>query len=105
MNNELRTMNNEQRVHNAFTLMELMVAVALFAIVFAFASVIFKVSVNSYRTAVANAEIIQKLRAITDQLNADFKGLRKDGEIFVIWKVDPVSHERFARILFFADGD
>jgi prepilin-type N-terminal cleavage/methylation domain-containing protein len=89
----------------AFTLIELVVAVALLAIVFSFAGVIFKVSIGSYRTACANAEIIQKLRAITDQLNADFQGLRKDGEIFVIWKAEPNSQERFDRIMFFADGD
>jgi hypothetical protein len=57
---------------------------------------------------------MQKLRAITDQLNADFKGLRKDGEIFLIWvaalkrnanPVNPDSYERFDKIMFFADGD
>jgi prepilin-type N-terminal cleavage/methylation domain-containing protein len=58
----------------AFTLIELVVAVALLAMVFLFAGTIFKVCINSYRTSVANAEIMQKLRAITDQLNADFKG-------------------------------
>jgi prepilin-type N-terminal cleavage/methylation domain-containing protein len=116
-----RTINNRQRTYKAFTLIELVVAVALFAMVFAFAGMIFKVSINAYRTAVANAEIIQKLRAITDQLNADFKGLRKDGEIFVIWKAskldaaaaqyddyrdcDNDGYERFDRIMFFADGD
>jgi hypothetical protein len=89
----------------SFTLIELVVAVALLAIVFLFAGVIFKVSINAYRTSVANAEIMQKLRAITDQLNADFKGLRKDGEIFVIWVAEPNSYERFDRIMFFADGD
>jgi prepilin-type N-terminal cleavage/methylation domain-containing protein len=121
MKNTQRTMNYEQRTYKAFTLIELVVAVALLAIVFAFAGTIFKVSINAYRTAVANAEIIQKLRAITDQLNADFKGLRKDGEIFVIWKAskldaaaaqyddycdcDNDGYERFDRIMFFADGD
>jgi prepilin-type N-terminal cleavage/methylation domain-containing protein len=94
-----------KKMKKAFTLIELVVAVALLAIVFSFAGVIFKVGINSYRTACANAEIMQKLRAITDQLNADFKGLRKDGEIFVIWKAEPNSHERFDRIMFFADGD
>jgi prepilin-type N-terminal cleavage/methylation domain-containing protein len=105
----------------AFTLIELVVAVALLALVFLFAGTIFKVSINAYRTSVANAEIMQKLRAITDQLNADFKGLRKDGEIFVIWKAskldaaaaqyddyrdcDNDGYERFDRIMFFADGD
>jgi prepilin-type N-terminal cleavage/methylation domain-containing protein len=95
----------QKKMKKAFTLIELVVAVALLAIVFAFAGTIFKVSISSYRTAVANAEIMQKLRAITDQMNADFKGLRKDGEIFVIWKAEPNSHERFDRIMFFADGD
>jgi prepilin-type N-terminal cleavage/methylation domain-containing protein len=107
-------MKNKQKTYRAFTLIEIVVAVALLALVFAFAGAIFKVSINSYHTAVANAEIIQKLRAITDQLNADFAGLRKDGEIFVIWKAslkngfppaDPNSYERFDRIMFFADGE
>ena len=62
-------------MRKAFTLIELVVAVALLAMVFLFAGTIFKVSINAYRTSVANAEIIQKLRAITDQLNADFKGM------------------------------
>jgi len=89
----------------AFTLIELVVSVALLGIIFLFAGVIFKVSINSYRTAIANTEIMQKLRAITDQLDADFEGLRKDGEIFVIWVAEPNSRERFDKIMFFADGD
>jgi prepilin-type N-terminal cleavage/methylation domain-containing protein len=88
----------------AFTLIELVVAVALLAMVFVFAGTIFKVSINAYRTAVANAEIIQKLRAITDQMNADFKG--------VLWS--PGGRLRFYldsndvrsdSIIFFANGD
>jgi prepilin-type N-terminal cleavage/methylation domain-containing protein len=98
----------------AFTLIELVVAVGILAMVLSFASVIFRVSIGSHRTAVANTEIMQKLRAITDQLNADFKGLRKDGEIFVAWvattapaadPTNPSAYERFDRIMFFSDGD
>ena len=106
-----KTQNNK-----AFTLIELLVAIGILAIVMSFSSVIFKVSIGAHRTAIAYAEIMQKLRAITDQLNADFKGLRKDGEIFVVWVAKPLSasdykdndfdgHERFDRIMFFADGD
>ncbi|MHC4425239.1 MAG: PulJ/GspJ family protein, partial [Planctomycetota bacterium] len=107
-------MNYELKTNKAFTLIELLVAVAILAIVLSFAGVIFRVSIDAHRTAIANAEIMQKLRAITDQINADFKGLRKDGEIFVIWMAnakpgaDPCSpndYERFDRIVFFADGD
>ena len=91
----------------AFTLIELVVAVALLAMVFAFAGTIFKVSINAYRTSVANAEIMQKLRAITDQLNADFQGFRKDAPAVVAFHAtgsDP-KDIRSDRILFFSDGD
>jgi prepilin-type N-terminal cleavage/methylation domain-containing protein len=110
-------MNYKVRTKNGFTLVELLVAVGILAIVLSFASVIFKVCINSERTAVANAEIMQKLRAITEQLDADFKGLRKDGEIVATWSARRVpagagykdnnldGYERFDRIMFFADGD
>ena len=109
-------MKNEIRNNKAFTLVELLVAIGILAIILSFASVIFKVSIGAHRTAIAYAEIMQKLRAITDQLNSDFKGLRKDGEIFIVWVAKPLDnsdykdndldgYERFDRIMFFADGD
>jgi prepilin-type N-terminal cleavage/methylation domain-containing protein len=108
-------MNNEQRTTNGFTLIELMVAIGLLAIVLSFAGVIFNAGINTHRTAIANAEIMRKLRAITDRLDADFQGLRKGGEIFVAWVAedrrpefsdcDLDGFERFDRIMFFATGD
>lgn len=91
-------------------------AMGILAMVMGFASVIFRVSIDAHRTAMANTEIMQKVRAITDQLNADFKGLNKDSEIFIAWVAKPVSaggtkdndldgYERFDRVVFFADGD
>jgi prepilin-type N-terminal cleavage/methylation domain-containing protein len=65
----------QKKMRKAFTLIELVVAIGILAMVLSFASVIFKVSINSQRTAIANAEIMRKLRAITDQLNADFKSI------------------------------
>jgi prepilin-type N-terminal cleavage/methylation domain-containing protein len=107
-------MNYELRTKKGFTLVELLVAIGLLAVVISFAGIIFRVSINAQRTAMANSEIMQKLRAITEQLDADFKSLRKDGEIFLVWSAnaqpganleDPNSYERFDRIMFFADGD
>jgi len=109
-------MHYKLRTYKAFTLIELLVAIGLLAIIMSFAGVIFRVCINAHRTAMANVEIMQKLRAITNQLEDDFKGLRKDGEIFVIWAASPVpgagyedndldGYERFDRIMFFADGD
>ena len=109
-------MNYRPRTNNGFTLIELMVAMGILAMVMALASVVFRVSINAHRTALANAEIMQKLRAITDQFNADFKGLNKDSEIFMAWVAKPIApggqidndsdgYERFDRVVFFADGD
>jgi hypothetical protein len=84
-----------------------MTAVGLLVIVMSIAGVIFRVAVNSHRMAAAHAEILQKLRIITTQLDADFDGLLKDQEIFVAW-VDPNSRDpnRFDRIMFFSStGD
>ena len=117
-------------MRKAFTLMEMIVALGILAVVMSFAGVIFRVSADSHRLAMANAEIMQKLRAITEQLDADFRGLRKDGEVLVFWRAqrkDPKNYpdltkytaqnpaapnpnaeeafERFDRIMFFADGD
>ncbi|MHC4088558.1 MAG: prepilin-type N-terminal cleavage/methylation domain-containing protein [Planctomycetota bacterium] len=102
-------MNYKPRTSRAFTLIELVVSIAILVMMISFAAVIFKVSINSHRTAMANTEIMQKLRAITDQLNADFKDMRKDGVIFVAWKAvydnNLNRHVRFDTILFFTNGD
>ncbi|MDD5327646.1 MAG: type II secretion system protein [Phycisphaerae bacterium] len=104
MKNTLRTMNNEQRTCRAFTLIELVVSVALLGIIFLFAGIIFKVSINSYRTAIANTEIMQKLRAITNQLDADFEGMlwKPSGKVNFVKDTNDV---RFDSIIFFAIGD
>lgn len=65
-------------MRKAFTLIELVVAIGILAMILSFASVIFRVSIDSHRTAIANAEIMQNLRAITDQINADFKSIATD---------------------------
>ena len=104
-------------MRKAFTLIELVVALGILAVVLSFAGVIFRISIDSQRLALANAEILQKLRVLTDQLDADFRGLRKDGEIFVVWGArrkagftgtnlnDSLAFERFDRIMFFTSGD
>lgn len=61
-------------MRKAFTLIEVVVSLGILAVILSFAGTIFKVSVESQRTAMANAEVMQKLRIITEQLDADFKG-------------------------------
>jgi len=107
MKNKQRTTNNEQRAYRAFTLIEMVVAIALLSMVLGFSSVIFKTSIEAYRTAGANTEIMQKLRAITDQLNSDFKGLQKDAPLLIWFYQDTGVSEpnRYDQIMFFANGD
>jgi prepilin-type N-terminal cleavage/methylation domain-containing protein len=104
-------------MRKAFTLIEMVVALGILALILSFAGVIFRVSIESQRLALANAEIMQKYRAITEQLDADFRGLCRDGEIFVAWSAarkndftganrnDPAAFDRFDRIMFFTSGD
>ena len=98
----------------AFTIVELLLAIALLTALLVTSGAVFKMVAKTHITASATAEIARKLRGITDQLNADFKGLRKDGEIFIVW--DPQgadedgdtvidTYHRFDRIMFFAGGD
>ncbi|MBN2317202.1 MAG: prepilin-type N-terminal cleavage/methylation domain-containing protein [Sedimentisphaerales bacterium] len=110
-------MNDKRKTYDGFTLIELLVAIGILAVVISFAGVIFNVSMDAQRTAMANAEIMQKFRAITNQLNSDFRGLSKQSEILVVWVArslpsnadyednDLDGYERFDRIMFFTNGD
>jgi len=111
MNNEIR--NTKYELRFGFTLVELVVAIGIMALVILFAGTVFKSSINSYRIASAQTEIMQKLRAITDQLNSDFKGLQKDG--YLILYSTTVNRAQYAgavpnsfrsdRLYFFSTGD
>jgi type II secretory pathway pseudopilin PulG len=97
-----------RRTHDAsgFTLAELVVAIGIMAVVVFIVGTVFKTSIASYRIASAQAEIMHKFRAITDQLNSDFRGLRKDAPLFIWFRQDPNDpDQRFDQIMFFADGD
>ena len=88
-----------------FTIIEMLVAIGLLSALLAGSAVIFSVSVRAQRTAKATAEISRRLRAITDQLNADFAGLRKDAPLAVWFEYNSTTNNRHDQILFFADGD
>jgi len=86
-----------------FTITELLVAVGLLAVVLAACGIIFNYSIDSHRTAGATAEIMRNLRVITDQLNADFAGLRKDAPLVIEFSTqNGVSADS---IVFFSTGD
>ncbi len=99
------------RQRKGFTLIELIVAIGILAIVLSFAGLIFRVSIESHRMALANAEIMQKLRVITEQLDTDFSGVIMDygGKVQARTRTYTVNGEEFETnsdgIVFFAHGD
>ncbi len=102
-----------KNIRKAFTLVELLVAVGLMAAVMAGSGVIFNMAIKAQRYAGATAEIMRNLRAITDQLNTDFRGLRKDGFLLMssqsinvspVINVPPIA-VNCDNILYFATGD
>ncbi|MDO8303865.1 MAG: type II secretion system protein [Sedimentisphaerales bacterium] len=91
------------KLNRAFTITELMIAVAMMAVVLAGTGYIFKVAINAQRTANATTEIMRNLRGITDQLENDFSGRRTDAPWAVSFDTD--STRRADRIRFVASGD
>jgi len=115
ISNRYTILISEMKMKKAFTLIELMVAIALLAMVLSFSGVIFKLSINSHRTSGANTDIMQKLRAVTDQLNIDFRKLPKDAYLILHCEeqIGRIEYEdstatgnfRADRIYYFCTGD
>lgn len=63
-----------------FTITELIVAISLLAAVIAASGIVFHYSIDAQRIALATTEIMRTLRSITDQLDADFAGIRDGSE-------------------------
>lgn len=105
---ELRVLRGENEfcMKKAFTITELMVAVSVMAVVLVGTGYIFKIAIQAQRTAGATAEIMRNLRGITDQLDSDFRGLRKDAPVAIRFGTNvPTNDLRADRIRFFASGD
>jgi prepilin-type N-terminal cleavage/methylation domain-containing protein len=108
-------MKNLKKINKkGFTLAEVVTAIGILVIIVAFTSVIFKSSIEAYRAAGANAEIIQKLQTITTQLDRDFSQVRKDGRLIIssgneTRKVSKNSSQninvRMDRLYYFTTGD
>jgi len=83
-----------------FTLVEVVTAIGILVVVVVFTGIIFKSSIESYRIAGANAEIIQNLQTITTQLDRDFSQIRRDG-----WLAIRVKEQTNIRSVTQADKD
>jgi type II secretory pathway pseudopilin PulG len=84
----------------AFTITELLVAMGLLVAVLSASTMVFHYSIEAQRTAMATSEIMHSLRAITDQLNADFASLRNDGYLVL-----RSTNDANDAVYFFSTGD
>ncbi len=96
-------------MRKAFTITELLVAVGLLAAIIAASALVFSQAVKTHRTSQATAELNRKFQAITHQIKSDISGLRKNGEIAIIWQPvydsDKQVFYHFDRMHFFANGN
>jgi len=98
-----------------FTLAELLVAIAVMSLLLITVGAIFAMSTRATSLANANNEVMNKLRALEQQLRQDFRGLRRDAFLGLCYNylpprmVDPNRPEyaavRSDWIVFFANGD
>jgi prepilin-type N-terminal cleavage/methylation domain-containing protein len=86
-----------------FTMLELVVSIGLLGIIIASSGLIFKISIETHRTVLANAEIMQKFRAISLQLDSDFQDIQRDAPLIIWFQHD--LNGRYDKIMFFASGD
>jgi prepilin-type N-terminal cleavage/methylation domain-containing protein len=85
------------------TLPEMMVAVAITVAMLLITGMVFKSATDASGQAMAYNEILQQARAVMLQLDQDFRGLRPDMPMAIIFEdTNGVRHDR---IVFFADGD
>ncbi|MHC4525503.1 MAG: PulJ/GspJ family protein, partial [Planctomycetota bacterium] len=96
---------NWKLARRGFTIVELLVAMSLLVILLALSGVVFDTTVKAHRAAGATIDVTRNLRAITDQLNADFRGLQKDAPLTIWFELDSATGQRYDQIQFFADGD
>ena len=74
----------------AFTIIELLVAMALTVVLLGITAYVFQIAVQAYRTAAATSEIMRKYQALTQQLKIDLQGLQKNAEFAIVWAPAPV---------------
>jgi hypothetical protein len=86
------------------TLTEMMVAITVTVVMMAVAGVVFKNAIDASGTATVTGDMMATARGIIQQLEQDFKGLRADLPMAVIFEIDGDGY-RHDRIVFFADGD
>jgi type II secretory pathway pseudopilin PulG len=96
--------------NNAFTIVELLVAMALVMILMGLSSVVFTTGVKAHRTADSTVEVVRRTEAICQQLSSDFRGLRTDAPMAMWFEIvdtdgDGTADTWYDQIQFFANGD
>lgn len=93
------------------TLVEIMVAVGVTVGMMLMIGTVFKSATDTSGVAMANNELMGRVRTLTNRLDQDFSGLRSDMPMAIIFEAgqddpdEPAKVIRYDRICFFANGD
>ena len=89
------------------TLVEMLVAVSVTVVMLLAVGMVFRSATEAAGLGLASNEVMGQLRAVTGQLDKDFRGLRADMPMAIIFEIDPCDPcgIRYDRISFFANGD
>lgn len=93
------------KTNKAFTIVELLVAMALVVILMGLSSLVFTTGVKAHRTADSTVEVVRRAESICQQLSNDLRGLQTDAPMAIWFEVDPATGKRYDQIQFFANGD
>lgn len=100
--------------NKAFTIVELLVAMALVVILVGLSSLIFAAGVKAFRAADSTVEVVRRAESITRQLDADIAALQTGAPLAVWFEriqvgteddgITPI-YRHYDQILFFANGN
>jgi prepilin-type N-terminal cleavage/methylation domain-containing protein len=99
------------RLRPAFTLVEMLVAVAMGAMLVAAAATVFKLAGEAVGTSKANTQVNSQLRVLFSWLQRDFDRIRLDGPLVIMispdidYALSDGSYAQADRIAFLASGD
>ena len=98
------------KTNKAFTIVELLVAMALVVILMGLSSLVFTTGVKAHRTADSTVEVVRRAESICQELSSDLRGLQTNAPMAIWFEAvdtdgDGNPDTQYDQMQFFANGD